>query len=38
VFTVRKRQVALLKEVIAETTSGDGSAEEEYQNILDILT
>ena len=38
VFTVRKRQVAILKEVIAETTSGEGSAEEEYQNILDILS
>ena len=38
VFTVRKRQVALLKEVIAETTSGEGAAEEEYQNILEILS
>lgn len=38
IFTVRKRQVALLKEVIAETTSGEGAAEEEYQSILDILT
>lgn len=38
VFTVRKRQVALIREVIAETTSGEGTAEEEYQSILEILS
>lgn len=38
IHAVKKRLMALLKEVVTETTSGDGTAEEEYHHILKVLS
>lgn len=38
IHSVKKRQMAIMKEVVAETTSGDGTAEEEFKKILEILS
>ena len=38
VHTVRKRMMVILKEVVAETATGDGAAEEEYMELLDLMS